>query len=215
MKFCSLCGATVVQRIPDGDNRLRYVCDACHTVHYQNPRIVAGSLPVWDGQVLLCRRAIAPRLGYWTLPAGFMENGETLAQAAARETEEEANARIGDLQLYTLFDLPHISQVYLFFRAELLDLDFSAGDESLEVRLFDEAEIPWSELAFPTIGRTLECYFSDRREGCFRCATKPLHLCWLPIRKTERQTLRTPPPLRLKGTSGISLPCAGCLLCCA
>lgn len=142
MKFCSLCGATVVQRIPDGDNRLRYVCDACHTVHYQNPRIVAGSLPVWDGQVLLCRRAIAPRLGYWTLPAGFMENGETLAQAAARETEEEANARIGDLQLYTLFDLPHISQVYLFFRAELLDLDFSAGDESLEVRLFDEAEIP-------------------------------------------------------------------------
>lgn len=102
MKFCSLCGATVVQRIPDGDNRLRYVCDACHTVHYQNPRIVAGSLPVWDGQVLLCRRAIAPRLGYWTLPAGFMENGETLAQAAARETEEEANARIGDLQLYTL-----------------------------------------------------------------------------------------------------------------
>ncbi|WP_046881082.1 NUDIX hydrolase [Pseudomonas aeruginosa] len=144
MKFCSLCGATVVQRIPDGDNRLRYVCDACHTVHYQNPRIVAGSLP-----------------------AGFMENGETLAQAAARETEEEANARIGDLQLYTLFDLPHISQVYLFFRAELLDLDFSAGDESLEVRLFDEAEIPWSELAFPTIGRTLECYFSDRREGCF------------------------------------------------
>lgn len=167
MKFCSLCGATVVQRIPDGDNRLRYVCDACHTVHYQNPRIVAGSLPVWDGQVLLCRRAIAPRLGYWTLPAGFMENGETLAQAAPRETEEEANARIGDLQLYTLFDLPHISQVYLFFRAELLDLDFSAGDESLEVRLFDEAEIPWSELAFPTIGRTLECYFSDRREGCF------------------------------------------------
>ncbi|HFX3408687.1 TPA: NUDIX domain-containing protein, partial [Pseudomonas aeruginosa] len=94
-------------------------------------------------------------------------NGETLAQAAARETEEEANARIGDLQLYTLFDLPHISQVYLFFRAELLDLDFSAGDESLEVRLFDEAKIPWSELAFPTIGRTLECYFSDRREGCF------------------------------------------------
>ena len=111
-------------------------------MHYQNPRIVAGSLPVWDGQVLLCRRAIAPRLGYWTLPAGFMENGETLAQAAARETEEEANARIGDLQLYTLFDLPHISQVYLFFRAELLDLDFSAGDESLEVRLSTKRRFP-------------------------------------------------------------------------
>ncbi len=163
MKFCSQCGACVGQRIPSGDNRLRFVCDPCQTVHYQNPRIVAGSLPVWHGRILLCRRAIAPRRGYWTLPAGFMENGETLAQAAARETLEEANARVRDLQLYTVFDLPHISQVYLFFRAELPDLDFSAGDESLEVRLFDESEIPWGELAFPTMGRTLECYFlADR-----------------------------------------------------
>ncbi|MFZ5957431.1 NUDIX hydrolase [Pseudomonas sp. QL9] len=167
MKFCSQCGASVSLRIPSGDNRPRYVCDSCQTVHYQNPRIVAGCLPVWEGRILLCRRAIAPRQGYWTLPAGFMENGETMEQAAARETLEEACARVSGLQLYTLFDLPHISQLYVFFRAELTDLDFAAGEESLEVQLFDESEIPWSELAFPTVGRTLECYLGDRREQDF------------------------------------------------
>ncbi|UVE16771.1 NUDIX hydrolase [Pseudomonas sp. LS44] len=162
MKFCSHCGGVLSQYIPPGDNRLRYVCGGCQTIHYQNPRIVAGCLPIWEDQVLLCRRAIEPRRGYWTLPAGFMENSETMQQAAARETLEEACARVRHLDLYTLFDLPHISQVYVFFRAELLDLDFCAGDESLEVRLFHEADIPWSELAFPTVGRTLECYFADR-----------------------------------------------------
>ncbi|MCJ1885516.1 NUDIX hydrolase [Pseudomonas sp. LA21] len=167
MKFCSQCGAPVSLRIPSGDNRPRYVCDQCHTVHYQNPRIVAGCLPVWEGRILLCRRAIEPRQGFWTLPAGFMENGETLEQAAARETLEEACARVRDLQLYTLFDLPHISQVYMFFRAELADLDFCAGDESLEVALFKESDIPWGELAFPTVGRTLECYFADRIKRSF------------------------------------------------
>lgn len=167
MKFCSQCGANVSLRIPSGDNRPRYVCDSCQTVHYQNPRIIAGCLPVWEGRILLCRRAIAPRQGFWTLPAGFMENGETLEQAAARETLEEACARVSGLQLYTLFDLPHISQLYVFFRAELADLDFAAGEESLEVQLFDESDIPWSELAFPTVGRTLECYLSDRREQDF------------------------------------------------
>ena len=167
MKFCSQCGASVSLRIPSGDNRPRYICDQCHTVHYQNPRIVAGCLPVWEGRILLCRRAIAPRQGFWTLPAGFMENGETLEQAAARETLEEACARVRQLQLYTLFDLPHISQVYMFFRAELADLDFAAGEESLAVGLFEESAIPWSELAFPTVGRTLECYFSDRQRQDF------------------------------------------------
>ncbi|MDN6858417.1 NUDIX hydrolase [Pseudomonas sp. CAN2814] len=162
MNFCSQCGASVSLRIPSGDNRPRYVCDQCQTVHYQNPRIVAGCLPVWDGRILLCRRAIQPRQGYWTLPAGFMENGETLEQAAARETLEEANARVHGLQLYTVFDLPHISQVYIFFRAELADLDFSAGEESLEVQLFEESDIPWDELAFPTVGRTLEYFLADR-----------------------------------------------------
>lgn len=174
MKFCSNCGKPVSQRIPTGDNRLRYVCEHCQTVHYQNPRIVAGCLPVWHGQVLLCRRAIEPRRGYWTLPAGFMENGETLEQAAARETWEEACARVRDLSLYCLFDLPHINQVYMFFRAELTDLDYAAGEESLEVRLFDEGDIPWSELAFPTVGRTLECYFADRREQRYPVRNEPL-----------------------------------------
>ncbi|KAF1065681.1 MAG: NADH pyrophosphatase [Pseudomonas citronellolis] len=162
MNFCSQCGAPVRLRIPEGDNRPRYVCERCHTVHYQNPRIVAGCLATWEGRVLLCRRAIAPRQGFWTLPAGFMENAETIAEAAARETLEEACARVGNLQLYTVFDLPHISQVYIFFRAELLAEEFAAGEESLEVGLFEESDIPWGELAFPTVGRTLECWFGDR-----------------------------------------------------
>jgi ADP-ribose pyrophosphatase YjhB (NUDIX family) len=174
MKFCSNCGGQIHQLIPAGDNRLRHVCSQCGTIYYQNPRIIAGCLPIWEEQVLLCRRAIEPRLGFWTLPAGFMENGETLEQAAARETHEEACARVRNLSLYTLFDLPHINQVYMLFRAELVDLDFSAGEESLDVRLFHEHEIPWSELAFPTIGRTLECYFSDRHHHQFPVRNEPL-----------------------------------------
>lgn len=174
MKFCSQCGGLVTQRVPEGDNRLRFVCAQCQLIHYQNPRIVAGCLPVWGDQVLLCRRAIEPRRGYWTLPAGFMENGETMAQAAVRETLEEACARVKDLSLYTLFDLPHISQVYLFFRAELVDLDFAAGAESLEVRLFHESDIPWSELAFPTVGRTLECFFADRLQHTYPVRHEPI-----------------------------------------
>ncbi|WP_339514657.1 NUDIX hydrolase [Pseudomonas sp. RL_15y_Pfl2_60] len=162
MKFCSQCGNPVSHRIPEGDSRLRFVCELCSTIHYENPRIVAGCIPVWNQQILLCRRAIEPRRGFWTLPAGFMENGETIEQAAARETAEEACARVHDLALYNLIDLPHINQVHVFFRAELTDLDFAVGAESLEVALFNEADIPWSELAFPTIGRTLECYFADR-----------------------------------------------------
>lgn len=167
MKFCSQCGHAVARLIPEGDTRLRYVCQACAHVHYQNPNIVAGSLPVWGDQVLLCRRAIEPRKGYWTLPAGFMENGETLRQAAARETEEEACARLTDLHLYTVLDVPHIDQVHVFFRAQLADLTFAAGVESLEVQLFSEKDIPWSELAFRTVARTLECWLHDRREGSF------------------------------------------------
>lgn len=167
MNFCSQCGHAVTQRIPEGDNRPRFVCGQCQVIHYQNPRIVAGCLPIWGEQVLLCRRAIEPRRGFWTLPAGFMENGETLEQAAARETLEEACARVKELSLYTLFDLPHINQVYMLFRAELVDRDFAAGEESLEVRLFDERDIPWTELAFPTIGRTLEYYFLDRAQHSY------------------------------------------------
>lgn len=167
MNFCSHCGHSVSQHIPQGDSRLRYVCAQCHTVHYQNPNIVAGCLPTWGTQVLLCRRAIEPRKGYWTLPAGFMENGETVEQAARRETREEACAEVMNLNIYTLIDVPHINQVHIFYRAELKSPDFAAGDESLDVRLFEEADIPWSELAFRTVSRTLECFFSDRHVDAY------------------------------------------------
>ena len=171
MKFCSNCGKQVIQRIPEGDSRLRYVCEHCDTIHYQNPNIVAGVVPVWGEKVLLCRRAIEPRMGYWTLPAGFMENGESVEQAARRETLEEACAEVEDLQLYSMIDVPHINQVHIFYRSNLVKPEFAAGIESLEVKLFDEADIPWSELAFNTVRRTLECYFRDRRHQDFQVRT--------------------------------------------
>jgi len=167
VNFCSECGAPVVRRIPHGDNLPRYVCDACHTVHYHNPKIVAGCVPEWQDRVLLCRRSIEPRYGLWTLPAGFMENGETTAQAAAREAMEEANATVEQLALYGVFNLPHFNQVYMMFRGTLRGGNASAGDESLEVGLFAEHEIPWSEIAFAVVHETLRLYFSERRSGRF------------------------------------------------
>ena len=168
IKFCSSCGDDRIEfRIPEGDNLPRFVCAACGTIHYQNPKVVVGCLPEWEEKVLLCRRAIEPRHGLWTLPAGFLENGETVAAGAIRETHEEAGARVAIGELYTMISLPHISQIYMMFRARLLDLDFAPGPESLEVRLFHEDEIPWEELAFRTIGRTLRTYFLDRKLGTF------------------------------------------------
>lgn len=167
MSYCSACGSVLIQLVPDGDNRQRDVCVACHTVHYQNPKIVVGTLPEWEDKVLLCRRAIEPQYGKWTLPAGFMENHETTVQGALRETHEEAGAQVEIQQLFTLCNLPHISQVYLIFRAHLLSLDFNPGEESLEVKLFAEAEIPWDEMAFLAVEYTLQQYFSDRRKGSF------------------------------------------------
>jgi len=167
MNYCSECGATVGQRIPEGDNRLRYVCECCGVIHYQNPKIVAGCIPEWKQKILLCRRAIEPRHGLWTLPAGFMENGETTLNAAERETFEEASAKLTEVQLYAMYSLPHISQVYIMYRGRLVDGYAAAGSESLEVQLFAENEIPWDELAFPVIRKTLEVYFADRREGSF------------------------------------------------
>ncbi len=158
-------------RTPPGDNLPRHVCDRCGTVHYQNPKIVAGCIPEWEGRILLCRRAIEPRYGLWTLPAGFMENSETTAIAAAREAREEANAQLDDLRLYGLFNLPHISQVYIMFRGRLRGGEAHAGEESLEVQLFAEDEIPWQEIAFPVVSETLELYFQDRRAGSF-----PVHM---------------------------------------
>jgi ADP-ribose pyrophosphatase YjhB (NUDIX family) len=172
MKFCSQCGKPVTQRTPEGDNRPRHICDHCETIHYHNPKIVAGCLPVWQDKVLLCKRAIEPRYGLWTLPAGFMENNETLEQAAERESREEANTNLSIENLYTVISLPHINQVYMVFRAQLNDLNFSPGTESLEVALFDEAHIPWDQLAFGTIQMTLRLFFEDRQQGTF-----PLHTC--------------------------------------
>ncbi|HSR62831.1 MAG TPA: NUDIX hydrolase [Gammaproteobacteria bacterium] len=171
MKYCSLCGAEVSHQVPPDDNRPRYVCLSCRTVHYQNPRIVAGCLPEYEGKVLLCKRAIDPRYGYWTLPAGFMELGETSLEGAIRETREEANANVEVLELYMVLNLPHVDQVYMMFRSRLKDLDFSPGEESLEVDLFSEDEIPWDELAFSTIRETLRCFFRDRETGLFRLHT--------------------------------------------
>lgn len=167
MKYCSTCGHPVEQRIPAGDNRHRYVCTNCKTIHYQNPRIVAGTVPVWEGRILLCRRAIEPRYGYWTLPAGFMENSETTEEAATRETLEEAMATVSLEGLYTMIHVPHIDQVHMFYRATLTDGAHGAGDESLEARLFARDEIPWEELSFPTVKRTLEHFIEDMERDHF------------------------------------------------
>ena len=167
MKYCSNCSATVELMIPEGDSLLRYVCNTCNIIHYQNPKMVVGCIPEWEDKILLCKRAIEPRKGWWTLPAGFMENNETLAQAAARETLEEANARVEIGDLYAVYSLPHISQVYFIFRAKLLDLDFKPGIESLEVKLVSEQEIPWEEITFRVIHDPLRQYFKERNQGKF------------------------------------------------
>jgi ADP-ribose pyrophosphatase YjhB (NUDIX family) len=167
MKYCSDCGAPVSLRIPQGDHLPRHICDKCGAIHYQNPKIVAGCIAHWGERILLCRRAIEPRYGLWTLPAGFMENGETTLEAAARETWEEARARVAQLTLYGLFNLPHINQVYVMFRGEVLDGEAEAGPESLEVGLFAESEIPWPQLAFPVVRESLHLYLDDRRNGTF------------------------------------------------
>lgn len=167
MNFCSQCGQPVTQSIPEGDNRLRYVCKNCQTIHYQNPKIVAGAIPVYEHKILLCRRAIEPRKGFWTLPAGFMENQETTEEAAIRETREEAEAEIQIEGLYALIDVPNIDQVHLFYRAILIDGRFGVGAESLESRLFAEDEIPWDEISFPTVFRTLKHYFEDKKSDTY------------------------------------------------
>ena len=166
MNFCSHCGSSALQfRVPDGDALPRFVCADCGTIHYQNPKVIVGCLPVWEDKVLLCRRAIEPRCGLWTLPAGFLENHETLEAGAMRETLEEADARVAIDGLYVLISILHVSQVYVMFRTRLMDLDFGPGSESLEVKLFAEDEIPWEQIAFRTIARTLRNFFLDRRDG--------------------------------------------------
>jgi ADP-ribose pyrophosphatase YjhB (NUDIX family) len=153
-------------RTPPGDNRPRAICEVCGAVHYQNPRIVVGCIPEWHGRILLCQRGIDPRRGYWTFPAGFYEIGETLAQAAARESLEEALARVQVGSLLAITHLLHAAQVHMTFRATLLDEDFGVGAESLQVGLYDQSEIRWDQLAFPSIDFALRCYFADRTAGC-------------------------------------------------
>jgi len=168
MNFCSNCGARIVVRVPDGDTLPRHVCDTCQTIHYRNPLVVVGSIPIWEDKVLLCKRAIEPRLGMWTLPGGFMELGESVAQGAIRETIEEANARVALGGVFTMLSVPHVNQVHIFYRAQLLDLDFGPGSESLEVALFREEQIPWKDIAFRTVLTTLTHYYADRKHGTYR-----------------------------------------------
>jgi len=166
MKYCSFCGDPVVIRIPAGDNRERHVCESCDTIHYHNPRIIVGCLPFYGDKVLLCKRAIEPRKDYWTLPAGFMENGETTERGAARESFEEALAETTTLDLYCLYSVPEINQVFFFYRSELKHgAAFGVGEESLEVQLFAEHEIPWDNIAFYTVYKTLKYYFEDRKSN--------------------------------------------------
>jgi len=165
MKFCPQCAQPLTHIIPPGDNRLRYVCNHCDTIHYQNPNMVLGTIPVWNEagemRILLCRRAIEPRYGYWTLPAGFMENNETTSEAAIRETVEEAGANIQLHELFSLMNVPHVNQVHMFYRATLLDLDYQAGVESLEVKMFAPDDIPWDDIAFQTVAHTLKFFLED------------------------------------------------------
>ena len=167
MKFCPNCASPVVKRVPPGDSLPRWVCDACGEIHYQNPKLVVGTIPEWDGRLLLCRRAIEPRYGYWTLPAGFMENDETPGQSALRETLEEAGARIALDAPFSMISVTHVNQVHLFYRARLLDLEFRPGEESLEVALVEETQVPWKDIAFRTVGLTLKHWFADRKSGSF------------------------------------------------
>jgi ADP-ribose pyrophosphatase YjhB (NUDIX family) len=165
IKYCKVCGGEAPYGIPLDDNRERAICKVCGTIHYENPINVVGTVPIWNDKVLLCRRNIEPRYGLWTLPAGFMELGETSAEGAVRETVEEAGARVDLLGLFTVINVVHVAQVHFFYRAELRDTDFAPGPETIEARLFLEDEIPWDQLAFRTVRETLTRYFDDRRRG--------------------------------------------------
>ncbi|MGD8212197.1 MAG: NUDIX hydrolase [Desulfobacterales bacterium] len=167
MNYCSECGESLTYFIPPGDDRSRYCCESCKTIHYQNPKKLVGCIPEMEDKILFCRRAIEPCYGKWTLPAGYLENGETVSAGARRETFEEARARVEILAPYALYNICHVNQVYLMFRARLMDHDFRPGDESLEVRLFSESEVPWDDIAFRVMEETLVQFFKDRTAGLF------------------------------------------------
>lgn len=181
MRFCSDCGSDrIAFEVPPGDSRPRHVCKACSIIHYQNPRVVTGCLVTHGDRVLLCRRAIEPRLGFWTLPAGFLENGESMLEGAAREAWEEAEARVELDALYSVFNLTHIHQIHVFHLGTLVNGEYGVGSESLESRLFAEDEIPWEQIAFTTVHKTLKWFFDDRRKSQF-----PLRVRDYPRRKED------------------------------
>ena len=165
MKFCSNCGHTVSFKDIESDTHPRFFCEECKTIHYQNPNMVVGCLPIWEDKIMLCRRAIEPRKGFWNLPGGYLENGETVQEGAAREVREEAGILVEVTNLHTVFSIPKINQVYLHFLAAMPDLNYTAGVESLEVKMFTETDIPWQEIAFSSSTFSLKKYFSDKKNG--------------------------------------------------
>ncbi len=165
MNFCSKCAQPVIFKEIEGDNRPRFVCISCEKIHYQNPRVITGCLPIWEDKILLCKRAIEPRLGFWNVPAGFLEIDETVEEGAVREVLEEANISVKIISLHTVYSIPRFGHVYLHFLAQMPDLNFSCGDESLEVQLFKEDEIPWEDMAFSSSTFCVERYFEDRKNG--------------------------------------------------
>ena len=171
MSFCTACGHLTQDKVPLGDHQIRQVCVNCDTIHYVNPKVICGALAIWQDKVLLCRRAIEPRYGLWTLPAGYMELFETMEQGSARETREEAVAEVDIEHLYCMYNIPRIGQIYVLFKAQLIDGKFGAGEETIESNLFAEHEIPWEQLAFPSVERTLRHYFADKKQQDY-----PLHL---------------------------------------
>lgn len=189
MKYCTQCGSAVDLVVPAGDNMPRHVCRQCGEIHYINPKVVVGCVPQWQDRVLLCRRAIEPRYGLWTLPAGFLERDESTIEGAARETLEEACAHVHIRDLYALYNLPHINQVYVMFLAELATPEFGPGPESLAVELYREEEIPWERIAFPVVEQTLKHFFEDRRRGRFQVRTGDIRRAAGPGRSFEVRLL--------------------------
>lgn len=167
MNYCPDCGNLVELKIPHGDSKFRFVCKSCKAIHYENPKMVVGSIPEYQGKILLCRRAIDPSLGKWTLPAGYLENGETIADGARRETDEEAGATLTELTPYIFVNISFINQIYFIYRAQLANTNYHPGSESLEVKLFNPKEIPWTEIAFDSIRAVLKTYCTDLKKGTF------------------------------------------------
>ena len=178
IKFCSQCGSPTRFSIPEGDNRQRAICTVCNHIHYTNPRVIVGCVPTYDGKLLLCKRAIEPRINLWTLPAGFLENGETAADGAARETWEEAGITAEKMHLYRLYDIPYINQLYIFFLCQIAEGKFEPGPESYETKLYNLFEIPWGEIAFPVVKQTIEEFFEDEKNNHFPVRMSEIERSW-------------------------------------